>query len=709
MATLTVAFTNDFSAIPLSGINHITFTNIIPATATFAATQFDGAAIRDNLLLTGSAGINQIRVNGSGIDASAWRFIDWDRLADFIILDGTAHDDAMIGSRKADAMTGREGDDLLVGLAGDDTIKGGTGRDIIFGGLGADTLIGGRQRDEFHYTSVDELAAGESINGGQGTTDRIVLDGAALEYDFLVATIANTEELQFIQGGVATFDGSQIGGTSVLQTVTGSAERDQLIIEGRSVDLSNLALIDWGQAGFVSDQIVIKGTGGTDSLIGSSGGDIVWATAGGDIVSTGRGRDDILMGSGAGSIDAGEDDDQISIAHAISVEDGDVIDGGDGHDTLRILQAYTDEVPDFTGATIRGLEHLSFIDDLRYHTGITARFTGGQIDQGAITEVDVFADHTTIALDGQIIDLSHVTFTTNDTGSDAKVVLTGTTGADTLYGSTLADIITGGAALDMMSGAQGRDTFVYNGEDDLVAGEYIDGGNQRDTLELHGASSDIYHFAEAELSSIEVLTLAVENLTAQFRMEQLDSLVEINDLSGSQFIVISGADIDLHAVQFPIWDSASSSLLLSGSIDADTIVGSTQADFISGDQGDDVLDGGAGDDIVSGEFGRDEMTGGAGRDSFFYVSLGETPTGIGRDRINDFTQGEDTIDLSNLYFYNFTFLADATFSGNGSAEFNYVYSGNNTIVQLDGDGDGAAESKIALTGLVALTADDFIL
>jgi hypothetical protein len=38
-----------------------------------------------------------------------------------------------------------------------------------------------------------------------------------------------------------------------------------------------------------------------------------------------------------------------------------------------------------------------------------------------------------------------------------------------------------------------------------------------------------------------------------------------------------------------------------------------------------------------------------------------------------------------------------------------VQTDTTTIVQIDADGDGTVESKIVLTGLIDLTADDFIL
>ena len=78
MATLIVNTTDDFSADALSGIDLIAFTNLAgPATATFAASQFDGVTILDDVELGGSAEINSIVVAGGSLarDASGMRIV----------------------------------------------------------------------------------------------------------------------------------------------------------------------------------------------------------------------------------------------------------------------------------------------------------------------------------------------------------------------------------------------------------------------------------------------------------------------------------------------------------------------------------------------------------------------------------------------------------------------------------------------------------
>ncbi len=91
-----------------------------------------------------------------------------------------------------------------------------------------------------------------------------------------------------------------------------------------------------------------------------------------------------------------------------------------------------------------------------------------------------------------------------------------------------------------------------------------------------------------------------------------------------------------------------------------------------------------------------------------------------RDVLRTFTLGQDKIDLSaidaNPDFFSpdvdaFTFIGNAAFGGN-AGELNFFQQGSGstaiTVVGGDLDGDGIADFEIQLTGLVNLTAGDFI-
>lgn len=71
-----------------------------------------------------------------------------------------------------------------------------------------------------------------------------------------------------------------------------------------------------------------------------------------------------------------------------------------------------------------------------------------------------------------------------------------------------------------------------------------------------------------------------------------------------------------------------------------TLTGGDLADILTGAQGADTLSGGGGDDVILDGGGRDVLTGGAGADVFSLSMDGS------EDRITDFEQGVDRIDLS---------------------------------------------------------------
>ena len=105
------------------------------------------------------------------------------------------------------------------------------------------------------------------------------------------------------------------------------------------------------------------------------------------------------------------------------------------------------------------------------------------------------------------------------------------------------------------------------------------------------------------------------------------------------------------------------------------------------------------------------MTGGADADVFVYEAITDSAvTGVGRDRILDFEQGVDLIDLSALNIEAFIF--QSAFTGGGSSEVRYqnVGGGAKTLIQIDEDGDGNADSAIIINNaFFNLTEDDFAL
>jgi Ca2+-binding RTX toxin-like protein len=166
----------------------------------------------------------------------------------------------------------------------------------------------------------------------------------------------------------------------------------------------------------------------------------------------------------------------------------------------------------------------------------------------------------------------------------------------------------------------------------------------------------------------------------------------------------------------------------------DTITGSSGADVLDGFTGNDILRGGAGTDVLIGGPGHDVLIGGPGADALLpnasngvgndnvrdiirYTSLSESGiTAATRDDVVGFIPGAgptaDRIDLSPID-------ANPSLAGNQSfhlvshftaakGEVHLVYSGPDTIIQVDGDNDPAVDMTIFVSN-AHLHAQDLIM
>ncbi|MFV0300674.1 MAG: calcium-binding protein, partial [Paracoccus sp. (in: a-proteobacteria)] len=150
---------------------------------------------------------------------------------------------------------------------------------------------------------------------------------------------------------------------------------------------------------------------------------------------------------------------------------------------------------------------------------------------------------------------------------------------------------------------------------------------------------------------------------------------------------------------------------LRGDAGNDVLRGGTGADALFGGAGNDRLYGDGGADKLTGNGGSDQMFGGAGQDVFIFNSIADSRPGATRDRIEDFTRGED-IDLRAID-------ANTRAGGNQAFDFNgttaaansvwYVQRGDDALVRADVNGDRIADLEILLNDVSTLRAGDFLL
>lgn len=306
-----------------------------------------------------------------------------------------------------------------------------------------------------------------------------------------------------------------------------------------------------------------------------------------------------------------------------------------------------------------------------YNTAFTDNVTFTIVDSGGIDTIDfasVSADQTvTLASEG-ISDVNGLTgnmIIARDTvienffsgsgddyivGNDANNLLKGGAGNDEIFGGDGDDLLKGQQGHDIIEGGNGADRiYAAPGSDTVNAGDgndFVSGGAGGDTI--NGGNGD-------------------------------------DNLRGNR-----GTDI------------------MSGGDGNDDLRGGGGKDTLTGGEGDDFLGGGGGIDTIIGGAGQDTLRGGGQADNFVFLDESDSTDDANADIIEDFSLGEDHIDLSALTS-GLSFIGAAGFSGTGG-EIQAIENGSGeTIVRVDVDGDGTADMQIVLEDTSGLTVDDFIL
>ena len=120
-----------------------------------------------------TAGVIVSLATGLGFNGTA----QGDILSNFENLNGSAHDDILLGDDLSNFLSGQNGNDTLSGADGADQLYGDNGDDKLKGGGGADTLHNGNGTDTADYTYsaaavVVSLATG-SGSGGDAQGDEL--------------------------------------------------------------------------------------------------------------------------------------------------------------------------------------------------------------------------------------------------------------------------------------------------------------------------------------------------------------------------------------------------------------------------------------------------------------------------------------------------------------------------------------------------------
>ena len=575
---------------------------------------------------------------GDNVDPTSVDTISYEKWSDpdqnrvTFTADSTNGIENIIGSPYADTLTGDGGANVIDGGAGRDKLDGGTGNNdnndtlsyqshsasegvtvnLATPSSSADesianfeNIIGSPQDDTLTgdgNANVIEGGAGkDKLNGGSGT-DTLSYQGsnAGVTVDLRAGTGGL---IQKSEGGHAEGDDVTSG---TFENITGSRYRDTLTGD--------------------SNTNVLEGGPGRDTLDGGGGDNDTASYAGAtaavtvDLTESGRGRGDaagdsfILIDQFLGSAH----DDTF-----IASTDADIIDGGDGLDTVSYAQS------------------------------------------GAKVAVDLTADTQNDTTAGSYANGDKLTSIENIIGSPKDDTLTGDGKANVIKGGAGDDILDGAGEADTLEGGDGMDTLKGG-----AGADTLEGGDDRDTL-TGGADNDTFIFAYGDGNDTITDFGTGDNkidLSAFTTIASLEDLVELqddDDISANSdghtvFELPGGGVVELRSFSTTLTDddfifytsvingnSGNNTLRgdrrgneINAGAGNDQVFGNGGRDTLNGEAGDDTMYGGADNDTLNGGPGNDLLDGGPGADKFVFEP------GNGDDYIMDFTSLTDKIDLS---------------------------------------------------------------
>ncbi len=489
---------------------------------------------------------------------------------------GDGNDNAYGGAGN-DEIHGGLGDDFLLGDADADTIYGDAGRDDIYGGIGGDQLYGGEDDDRVFGGDGNDTAFGDSgddlLEGNAGDDTLWGGDGN----DILIAGIG--DDYVYGEVGCDVLYGGEgldhlFGGDQADRLYAGSG--NDLVYGGSGDDLV------FGEDG--DDQLF--GESGHDQLYGGLGVDQLDGGTGDDLLSADAGVGNVLIGGEGNDRIYGSDEGGFDPDFTDQVWFGDVIDAGDGNDSVWALGG-SDYIVAGPGA--------DFIDGGAGADYIRGGDGDDELWAGSGSGDELFGDAGDDRLYGshQGNDRIH-----GGLGNDR---LRGQGGNDELHGDEGDDELDGGLGIDLLYGGAGYDVLRGGG-----VGDMLDGGDGNDILYGSDDGADVI-FAGA----------------------------------GNDWLLGGGGNDSL--------DGGAGDDLLDGGAGDDLLQGQAGSDLLIGGPDHDILYGfnadGSGDDdaidYLYGDFGSNGNQAGQGRDRLYGGGGNDQLFGEGDDDLLDGSSGSD--------------------------------------------------------------------
>jgi serralysin len=568
----------------------------------------------------------------------------------------------MIGTGKDDVIKGDVGNDVLLGKAGSDELWGGLGDDTIDGGAGDDRLFGDGSA-VIGKTTLITMQENHPVKVAFNYEEAGYRNSFGV-YKVDAATGKITDvEIIWKNASLAGSGGDLVANFSHATVPAKAGDQIGFFIVADGFSLNNWAKLNGGHFEF-------RNADGTTASLGSKAPQL-WHVAGNGTAT--QVKQNIYHTAAYDKTQGMNADGQLHTVGLLQSDQGtmkigfeDLFGGGDkdyddtvftidvGPSTAKVLNAHFTQTSDTIATT--DVAHWSKLNPTTVNDKIMGRGGADQIDGmegndllagGGVGKEWVLQNGQWVykglavnkGLSPAIADASDDTLT-GGTGNDVLLggkghdLMSGGDGNDTLNGGEGNDVMAGGAGKDLLNGDAGDDVMLGDAGDDILNGgdgqDALSGGEGADSLRA-GTGDDKLGGDEGndELfggtgNDVALGGAGDDKLFGNEGADRLEGGAGVDYLEG-------GADAD------QLFGDAGNDRLMGGA-GADRLDGGSEVDTLVGGLDGDRLSGGAGDDqLWGGEWKAD----GAG-DTFVFAP------GCGKDQINDFEIGRDTLDLSGF-------------------------------------------------------------
>ncbi|HJQ18381.1 MAG TPA: VCBS domain-containing protein [Allosphingosinicella sp.] len=637
----------------------------------------DTALLPPTLSLRGTGTLNlDLEPGNAGFNGSGFVFEPGSNVQ--VAIDGSDDGDVIVGTSHGDIIDGNGGDDTLTGGGGGDIFELSEDHDIVTDfELGVDKV----DMSGPSFTSFAQLQPYLSEVGGNAVIS-FLYDGIVNTLTLQGVSLAELSESDFIfQTSTDPITGGDSDGTDNADTLLGLAGND-----------------------------ILNGLGGDDIILGYGGDDTIHGGLGNDTLNGGAGKDQVF----------GDDGDDTLIV-SDPVVGSEVLDGGAGTDTLRVLLSAGTPIStpfgpstnlNFFGTTLSSIERFEF--GSQAGTGQQVLLFFNQVGTGLSSSAELvggggndFLGLVVFAADTYTLP-SFTKSNWNDgtdalNASDVVGLVVGSSGNYTLNasaGHTGVEALIGGGGNDTLNGTDGIEILIGNGgadtlnagggNDVLVAanvtqangittnfhfsGSSFNGGDGFDYLSVGGTV-----FFDGTLNSIEGINFQAAVAAVAGQQSQTAAVLWLDaadaallpptlSLRGTGTLVV---DLDpgdsFNGSGFVFEPGSNVQVQIEGSDDGDSIIGTSHGDIIDGHGGDDtVIFGGNKDDYTASKDGSGviHIAGASGDDAMLNV---ETFT---------FADGD----------YYWSDSENALVPGQSGVVFDGYLSGATVFVDVDNDG-----------------------